>query len=49
LKEGEFIILMDFAENYSFIIEGVMQGFHWENSQATVHPFVVYYRENEEV
>lgn len=22
-----------------------MQGFHWETSQATLHPFVVYYRE----
>ena len=49
LKEGEFTILMDFAENYSFLVQEAVQDFHWENSQATVHPFVVYYRENEEV
>src|SRR5207248_4208795 len=38
-------------ENYSFIVQDAVQGFHWENSQATLHPFVVYYKEldNEEV
>ena len=51
LKPGELAILMDFAENYSFIVQDAVQGFHWENSQATLHPFVVYYKElgNEEV
>jgi hypothetical protein len=49
LKEGKFIILMDFSENYSFIVQDAVQGFHWENSQVAVHPFVVYYRENEEM
>ena len=27
-----------------FINQDAVQGFHWENSQATLHPFVVYYR-----
>ena len=31
-------------ENYLFIILDPVQGFHWENSQLSVHPFVVYYR-----
>ena len=26
-----------------------MQGHHWDNSQATIHPFVIYYEENEEL
>ena len=26
-----------------------MQGHHWDNSQATIHPFVIYYKENEEL
>ena len=39
------IILMDFAENYSFIIQDAMQGFYWQNSQAMLHPFAVYYRD----
>ena len=49
LKPGELIILMDFAENYSFIVQDAVQGFHWENSQATLHPFVIYYKDNEEL
>jgi hypothetical protein len=36
--------LGDFAENYSFIVKDAAQGFHWENSQATLHPFLAYYR-----
>ncbi len=38
-------MLLDFAENYSFVCQDAVQGFHWETSQATLHPFVVYYRE----
>ena len=38
------IILMDFAENYSFTIQDAIQGFYWQNIQATLHPFAVYYR-----
>ena len=36
---------MDFAENYSFIIQDAIQGFYWQNSQAMLHPFDVYYRD----
>ena len=41
LKEGEYLIICDFAENYSFILQDAVQGFHWNNAQATVHPFTV--------
>ena len=44
VSQREAIILLDFAENYSFIIQDAVQGFHWENSHATLHLFVVYYR-----
>ena len=44
VSQNEAIILLDFAENYSFIIQDAVQGFHWENSQATLHPSVAYYR-----
>ena len=44
LSENELIILLDFAENYSFVVQDFVQGFHWENSQATLHPFVAYFR-----
>ena len=44
IKPGEFIIIGDFSENYSFIIQDAIQGYHWSNSQATIHPFTIYFR-----
>lgn len=49
LREGEFLVVGDFAENYSFIVQDAVQSFHWNNNQATLHPFVVYYRDNNEL
>lgn len=44
------IILMDFAENFAFLCQDSTQGFYWNNSQATLHPFVTYYKdENDEL
>ena len=33
LKENELIILLDLAENYSFVEQDAVQGYHWNNSQ----------------
>ena len=44
LSENELIILLDFAENYAFVVQDAVEVFHWENSQATLHPFVAYFR-----
>ncbi|KAK3933277.1 RNA-splicing ligase RtcB-like protein [Frankliniella fusca] len=44
LKVGEVITLGDFSENYSFLIQDAIQGYHWNNEQATLHPFVSYFR-----
>lgn len=43
--EGEVVVQGDFAENFSFVVQDAAQGFHWDSSQCTVHPFVVYWRE----
>jgi hypothetical protein len=48
LKPGEAIIILDFAENYSFVVQDAAQGFHWNNNQATLHPFVVYYKKDDQ-
>ena len=45
LQSGVFQVIADFSENYSFVLQDEAQGFHWNNSQATLHPFVVYYTE----
>lgn len=46
LAEGEILAILDFAENYSFVLQNEVQAFHWNNSQCTIHPFVVYFKEN---
>ena len=35
-------ILLDFAENYSFIVQDAIKGYHWNNNKATLHVIVVY-------
>ena len=42
-QPGEVLVTADFSENYAFILQDAAQGFHWNNSQATIHPFVAYY------
>ena len=47
LSEYNVLVLLDFAENYSFLIQEAIQRYHWNNNQATWHPFVVNRRENQ--
>ncbi|CAH0562925.1 unnamed protein product [Brassicogethes aeneus] len=49
LKEDEFIVIVDFAENYSFVVQDAAPGFHWNNDQATVYTVVIYYKKNNEL
>ena len=42
--EKEGLLILAFAENYSILVQDAAQGFHWGNSQCTVHPFVFYFR-----
>ena len=44
LKFDGCAIVLDFAENYSFVVQDDVQGFHWNNSQVTLHPFVIYFK-----
>lgn len=47
LGNGEFQVIIDYAENYAFQVQEAVPGFHWNNDQATVYNVVIYYRENE--
>lgn len=47
LKIGEFIISGDFSENFSFVLQNEAQGYYWARKQATIHPFVIYYKNDE--
>ena len=35
--------MVDFAENYSYLVQDPVQGLRWNNSQASIYPFVIYY------
>jgi hypothetical protein len=44
-QSDQCLILADFSENYSFILQDAIQGFHWADNQATIHPFIVYIKD----
>ena len=46
LKTGDFVVTLDFSENFAFVVQEAVQGFQWNNNQATIHPFVIYYKSN---
>ena len=49
LQGQECIIILDFAENYSFLVQDTVQGFHCNNAQATIHPFFIYFVDQNDV
>ena len=46
LYDGEVLVVADFSENFSFVYQDSVQGVHYNNTQATVHPFAAYICEN---
>ena len=42
--QDDVILQGDFVENFSYVVQDEIQSFHWENKQATLHPFVAYCR-----
>lgn len=45
LTSDTCILVIDFSENYSFIIQNSVQAFFYNNKQATIHPVTMYYKE----
>lgn len=46
LEDNSIIFLGDFAENFSFVIQDEIQSHHWSKQQATLHPVVIYYKDD---
>ena len=42
----DVILQGDFAENFSYVVQDEIRSFHWENKQATLHPFVAYCKQD---
>ena len=49
LNQDEIIVLLDFAENFKFVIQDEVQGYHWNQKQCTLHPVVICYKGNDGV
>lgn len=49
LKPNEFVVISDFAENFTFVIQQEVQAYHWTNEQCTLHPFAIYYKDGNEL
>ena len=44
ITETECIILMDFAENYHYVVQDEIWGYQWNKDQCTIHPVVIYFK-----
>ena len=39
---------LEILQNFSFVVQDEIQGYHWNNQQCGLHPTVLYYcKENE--
>ena len=45
LKNDEVVVLGDFSEYFTFIVQDSAQGLYFRNKQATIHPFVCYFKD----
>ena len=41
LLEHSAIVLGDFAENYTFVVQDEIQSFHWSKTYCILHPIVL--------
>ena len=46
LDEGEVLALLDFSQNYKYLVQEASQAFHFNNTQCTIFPDVYYYKRN---
>jgi hypothetical protein len=44
LQANKVIVVMDFSMNYSCLVQGSVQSYHWSPKQVTIHPSVIFYR-----
>jgi hypothetical protein len=46
LSAEECTVLCNFSENFTFVMQDEIQSYHWVNSQATLHHFVIYFKDS---
>ena len=43
------MVTCDFSENYTFVLQDEVQSHHWNAQQDTIHPFVIYDKNDEKI
>ena len=46
LDDMACLILLDFAENCHYVVQDEVQGSHWNKEQCTLHPVILYYKDD---
>lgn len=49
LGVNQFVVISDFSENYTFLVQDEIQAYHWANEQCTIHPFCIYFKDDKNV
>lgn len=45
VTEKKIVVILDYAENYNCEVQNAVQSQHWSKTQATLHPYVIYFKE----
>ena len=46
MDQSNIIILGNFAEYYAFVVQDEIQSYHWNTQQCSLHPLVIYYKDD---
>ena len=46
LADDEVIILLDFVDNFKFIVQDEVQSYHMNQQSCTLHPVVIYFKKD---
>ena len=49
LKTNEALVILDFSENYKYVVQDDIQQRYWPQTAITVHPVVIYVKEDGKV
>ena len=49
LRYDEAVVLMDFSQNYTYVIQNEAQGSYWNQRGCSLHPFVIYVKEGDKL
>ena len=49
LPDNTVLAILDFAENYEYVIQHEVQSYHWSKDRCTIHPVSLYLKENEQL